>query len=270
MQARATRPAAVARAPADFCAGARSRNAADRARKSGTARTSRLSHERRQLRAARQARSFRPRCSVLRARPAPPARRNGTGRTGGPPRSEAPSHATSRMTSDVNAKSVHSDRSDTLRSGAGHGSGAATPAAAAASSAAAIGRTPPQRQEPDRGPDADVGKAGHAARPVAVERCRASRRRSDRRSCRPASRPREGGRGTACTSPSPPAPRRSAARRTGTPSCSSGSRCSGRRRSGRRPVRASRRMARAGQCRSQGASRQWLQASERWKTGRAG
>ena len=66
----------------------------------------------------------------------------GTGRTGGPPRSEAPSHATSRMTSDVNAKSVHSDRSDTLLSGAGHGSGAATPAAAAASSAAGSGARP--------------------------------------------------------------------------------------------------------------------------------
>jgi hypothetical protein len=36
------------------------------------------------------------------------------------------------------------------------------------------------------------------------------------------------------------------------------------------PVRGSREMASAGQCRRHGASRQWLQAMERWNTGTPG
>ena len=141
-----------------------------RARKSGTARTSRLSHERRQLRTARQARSFRPRCSVLRARPAPPARRNGTGRTGGPPRREAPSHATSRMTErrEGEERPLGSQRHLALGSGPRLGRGNARGGGDLLRGR--VRSAPPQRQEADRGPEADVGKAGHAARPVAVER----------------------------------------------------------------------------------------------------
>ena len=46
------------------------------------------------------------------------------------------------MTRDVKAKSVHSDRSEIFRGGAGQGSFPATPAAAAASSAAGSGARP--------------------------------------------------------------------------------------------------------------------------------
>ncbi len=167
MQRRATKPAAMARAPVtrkgsglESC-----RCAAASTRKSGNAITSRLSHDRRQCRTARQARSFRPRCSVLSATAAAPREKKGAGGTGGPPRSEPASHATSRMARELKAKSVHSERIETLDAGTGHVAGAITPAAAAASSAAGSGRRPRRGRKRMAGRTPTSGKPGTSRGP---------------------------------------------------------------------------------------------------------
>ena len=170
----------------------------------------------------------------------------------------------------MNAKSVHSDRSDTLRAGAGHGSGAATPAAAAASSAAGSGARPrrgrnriagrmPTSGKPGtpRGPSPSSGPSFRA--PVGQAATQAGVPPSSRRWWQ------------SVHFPITPRARVEARRvvRAHPAAVAAADAAVGVDR-GRPPVPRPGAMARAGQWRSQGASRQWLQASERWKTGSAG